>query len=162
MFLPNFILLSSLLLPGTGMAQDSAHYPEPIEDPTDTLPAIVLSDTVLYLQDTSGAPRPMLDSCFACLRDLLRQTVQQGWQGTFSFEALAGRYSKIRKFPMFEPASFQLFASRRAVYASYLDSTGFVPTICIVQDTTVQAIVFSFATSQGTTTGVAAPIFPMK
>lgn len=162
MFLPNLILLSSLLLPGTGIAQDSTHYPEPVEDPSDTLPAVELSDTLLYLQDTSGASRQMLDSCFACLRDLLRQTVQQGWQGTFTFEDLASRFSKIRKFPMFEPASFQLFASRHAVYASYLDSSGFVSTICIVQDTTVHAIVFSFATSQGTSTGVAAPMFLKK
>ena len=139
---------------------DSAKYPDSLY-PADTLPAVELKTTPFYIRDTCGEARVWLDSAYTCLHDLLTTALQKKWKGQFTFDQLVKKYSRIEEFPQFRPALFMLDGRRGAVYVSYLENPGFVPTIALVNDKDEQRLKYRYATAIGVTTAWAAPI-PVK
>lgn len=161
MYLGN-LALTALLTQASPDAtpSDSARCADTV-DVADTLPAIQLTDAAYFIQDTSGVDRARLDSCYALLRTLLELTVKNGWRGEFSYDALAERYPKVKQDPWFQPASFQLHPGRGAVYVSFMENEGFLPTIRLVNNPDTGLLEFSYSTSQGSSVAWASPI-PVK
>ncbi len=161
MYLGNlaFTALLAQASPGA-IPPDSAQDSDTVH-PVDTLPAIQLSESAFYVQDTSGVDRARLDSCYALLRTLLELAVKNDWRGEFSYDALAKRYPKVKQNPWFQPASFQLHPGHGAVYVSFMENEGFLPTIRLVNNPDTGLLEFSYSSSQGTSTAWAKSI-PVK
>lgn len=146
--------------PNDSAKVDSTVYPDSLS-PADTLPAVELQIRPFYVRDTSGESRAWLDSAYTCLHDLLTTALQNNWDGRFTFDQLAKKYSRIERYSKFRPALFMLDRKRGAVYVSYLENPGFVPTIALVNDKDEQRLEYRYATSIGVTTAWAA-LIPVK